>query len=203
MTGVELPDYSILYWIAVGVWSLATSVWILTRTKGRDSKYLKSINDFLDALLKNKTNESKAEYHARNRMEERIRAKFKRPGKISKRLAMWNQRPHLKEDAHLCGFTEPGVWQCRCGKLKCETFGNLCKAVGGTDATPPQKCGLRNPGEWECNCGGGLSGACDARMRFNAGMEALGSDMTPVPPSPTEQPMPDRKAAIAHSKAKS
>jgi hypothetical protein len=187
MTGVEQPDYWIYSYIAS---SICVALLVAAFKRLRKRGWFTNEND------------TKVETRARDKMEERIRAKFKRPGKISKRQAMWNQRPHLKESSHLCGFTKPGVWECRCGKRKCETFGKLCEAVGGVDATPPQKCGLRNPGEWECNCGGGLSGSCDARVRFNKGMENLGSSMTPVPPSPMERPVPDRKAAIAHSRKK-
>ncbi len=151
MTGVELPDYGMIYGILIGVITVAVAAWIRKGTPSKkDNGLLKILENLLRApsCLESTNDQLEA---MKKRALSRAQAK---PGKLSTRLAMWNLRSHLKEDVDLCGFIKPGEWQCRCGKAQCETFGKLCEAVGGVDATPPV------------------------------------------------QPLPDRKAAIAHTKAK-
>ena len=131
MIGVELPDYSwVVAFMSIGV-AIAAVVGLL-RVWWRGSW-----ESYLD---KTKTEIRKSEKHTTRIFQEPI---------------MWDLRPHLKEDGHLCGFTKPQEWQCCCGNRKCETFGNLCEAVGTTDGALPA------------------------------------------------HPKPDRRAAVAHTKAKS
>lgn len=146
MIGVELPaDYSNVLIIVGVMLGFVAFMKTITVTDLNDSKLFKLMG-IVNRLVGRK------EKLAERRMGLELGV---RPGFFSMRLAMWNLWPHLKEDEDLCGFIKPGEWQCMCGKLKCETFGNLCEAVGGVDATPPV------------------------------------------------QLLPDRKAAIAHTKSKS
>ncbi len=64
-------------------------------------------------------------------------------------------------------------------------------------------CGFIRPEEWECNCGQRkcktFENLCEAvRALADFGKHLKGTDATP-----SVQPLPDRKAAIAHTKGKS
>ncbi len=146
MTGVEIPDYSGVLTFAGIV--LAVGIFVFL--------FFKGLLPALSALWRDSA--LPAEDLAARDTENRIkRMMYGCPTKpvYSHRPANWRRRPHLKKDTQLCGYIAPEKWECNCGKAKCETFGNLCKVVGATDATPPV------------------------------------------------QPLPDRKAAIAHTKGKS
>jgi hypothetical protein len=132
MIGVEVPDYSWVVAFMSGVVAVATvgalRVW-----------WRRSAKSFLD----------------KTEAFERAKEFAKHTTRIFQEPTMWSLRPHLKEYDHLCGFTKPEEWQCCCGKIKCEAFGELCKGVGGTGGVVPA------------------------------------------------HPKPDRRAAVAHTKAKS
>ena len=147
MNPVELPDYSAVYGIAIGALSLAIIyVSLLGKTKDRDSKYLKAINDFLYNLVKNAP-EMKDKHDLM--MEDRLKAKLNKSRhkvKTTQEHGLWAARPHLKEQHHLCGFIDPDTWECRCGERKCETFWNLVGSlkfsVPGAQPTPDRKAAI-------------------------------------------------------------
>ncbi len=130
MTGVELPaDYSNIFLIMFSMIGFVAFMRTITVTNLNDSRLFRLMN-FTGNWNKGKMKRGREPHWS----------------------GFWMLRK--------CGFIKPGEWQCNCGrpkcwKAECETFGELCKGVGGTNGTLPI------------------------------------------------HPLPDRKAAVAHTKAQS